>query len=335
MMGGLVCVSALSLSLFVSVVCGMHLGSYPSGMPWPSGFSNDIGDLKTFASFRGKQQDVGGTWLCRDTWSVIASGGCRGKGVQAGLDFCASSGWPKSSPTWYAVALLPEQEQSDLGACAKGAYNSYFEQLGSSFVAAGLNFNTTYIRLGWEANGNWYAWGVGPSSNDQYHNNFARSPANFVGCYRNARNSIKSKATNLRFNWNMNKDGAGNDLQMYPGDQYVDVIDVDYYNSWPTSTTLDEFNANINEQDDGVIGRGLNKWLSFAVSHNKTLALSEWGLGSGDYPAFIQGMYNFFVANQKHIEYETFYNQLDSTFRIYDPAHNPNPNAAAEYKKLF
>lgn len=82
----------------------------------------------------------------------------------------------------------------------------------------------------------------------------------------------------------------------YPGDAYVDLIDLDLYDNWydrgtsPTSTdaagvgtgprSLTEQQNKWNEMVNGWgQGRGLAFWRNFAVTHNKGMAFSEWGMG--------------------------------------------------------
>jgi hypothetical protein len=59
----------------------------------------------------------------------------------------------------YSLPLLPEGVDANgkpwtLEACANGAYNAYWSQLGRNLVAASLP--ATVVRPGWEFNGAWF-----------------------------------------------------------------------------------------------------------------------------------------------------------------------------------
>lgn len=134
----------------------------------------------------------------------------------------------------------------------------------------------------------------------------------------------------MKFSWNLNKDGGADELKMYPGDAYVDVVDVDYYNANPLSTTLGGFRSHSTAKYSGdTIGRGIKLWLDFARNHGKKLAVSEWGANQGDYSGYIEGMFQFFRDNSARIAWESYYNQRPSghyNYRLYEKSGGkPNP----------
>ena len=179
----------------------------------------------------------------------------------------------------FGVAMLPEHVPGvSLQACANGTYNSYWTQFGTNISVYGLG--NSIIRLGWEFNGNWYAWQ-------------ATNPTVWAACWRQIVTSARTTAPGLQWDWNVNRgvtSGLTDPTLAYPGDAYVTTVGVDSYDMWPGATT----DANWQKQLNGT--QGLNYWLAFAIAHGKKFAVPEWGnvtTGSsagGDNPAYVNDM---------------------------------------------
>jgi Glycosyl hydrolase family 26 len=312
----------LWLTAFVVAVLAMTTGApnaaaagwrppIHSGLAWPSGVyndgwtpSNDAG----FASWRGRAIDTAVTFPARTHWSDF---------VGPSADYTGFEG--QNYTMVFAVPPIPEDGSATMAGCAAGSYNSEWTTFGNTMTSLGLG--SSIIRLGWEFNGNWFAWGGG-------------DPATFAACWRQIVSTVRAVAPNLKFDWNVNREssaGMPNDtvLSAYPGDAYVDIVGVDsydWYGDWDT-------------QLNGAYG--LNYWLNFAKSHGKDLSVPEWGLypgstaGYGDDPGYIQHMHDFFAANAAAIAYESYFNESASF--IADSIWNPvqNPNSANTYNSLW
>jgi hypothetical protein len=283
---------------------------------WSSGATS--GDLAAFASWRGRPLDNSGTWPNRETWDVIANPDVYG----------AVTALASYKQIWIGLAMLPEQDATaNFAQCATGAYDQYYKTYGENLKK--LNRDNAIIRLGWEANGDWFKWSIGSDID------------NYKACFRKEVAAIKSTAPNVLIDWNMNKDShLGGTLSVadaYPGDDMVDIVGVDFYDNWPAYPNQAAWDADYNVTQNGG-PRGLGTWLEFAKAHNKKLSLPEWGMNTGtgggaDDTYFMQAMYNFFSSNYQNIAYETYFNLQDQSFMIY-PA-GINPQSSALYQQLW
>jgi hypothetical protein len=129
---------------------------------------------------------------------------------------------------------------------------------------------------------------------------------------------------------------------LYPGDEYVDIIGVLYYDWWPASPTEASWNINLVERDRLGGPKGLQTWLDFAQQRGKPLSLPEWGLGKHgtqdpfDNPLFIQKMFDFFRNNAGSLAYESYFNRR--THRLTTPAGlraDLNLRSAETYRRLY
>ncbi|WP_298237045.1 glycosyl hydrolase [uncultured Algibacter sp.] len=99
-----------------------------------------------------------------------------------------------------------------------------------------------------EMNGNWFWWGT---------NTLNHSPSLYIDLYRLTVDYVKDRTNNVLFAWSPNWDA---DEAYYPGDDYVDVVGVDYYEATKTA-----------------LGQSLRDLTTFAAQHNKVAALTETG----------------------------------------------------------
>jgi beta-mannanase len=167
-------------------------------------------------------------------------------------------------------------------------------------VAAGEG--NSYLRLGWEFDGNWYAWQAQTATDE----------ANYASYFRQIVTAMRS-VPGAAFNFVWNPDASAfvstsdSVTAAYPGNAYVDVIGLDLYdrswaspatpqNAW-TSTYLPELTAAE----------------SFAQSEDKPIALCEWGAqfgsnGLGDDPYYINSMINWMSISSNDVAYESYFN---------------------------
>jgi hypothetical protein len=251
----------------------------------------------------------------------------------AGMDSAAGmASWTGSGYRLVlAVPIIPLNSsgtaQGTLATGATGAYNQYFTILGQNLVSMGLS--NTILRLGWEFNGNWYAWSVAN----------ATDAANYVAYWRQIVTTMRAvPGEQFKFFWNPNGPSPTSYTpdQAYPGDAYVDYVGTDVYdNSWVTP-----FTPAVGWSNQLTQQWGLNWLASFAASHSKPIAIAEWsdefrddGHGFGDDPSFIDNMAAWFVANNVAFT-DNFSYDSSSTYRN-DLLDGTFPNALAEFEKDF
>jgi hypothetical protein len=285
-----------------------------SGLGWASGVfipGDNTGAVESFGSWRGAKTDVAVTWPARSNWNDVTN------------STWIYDRW-KNSPQTLVLGLppFPENVGATMDNCANGAYDAQWRQFGTTIKNSGIS-DRTIIRLGWEFNGNWYAWS-------------AHNPYQFAACWRHVQSSAESTAPGLRWDWNVNRGTSQlgiDSRQAYPGDAYVDVVGVDSYDGWPGATN----DATWSEHYNGAYG--LKFWADFARQHGKKLSIPEWGVypgtawaghNGGDNPFYVAKMFGFFKEQRDNLAYESYFNENAS---YYAGALNMNPMAAAEYKK--
>ncbi len=239
----------------------------------------------------------------------------------------------------WSVPMLPETEGVSLAVGASGAYNAHFEQLARNLVAAGMG--DSYLRLGWEFNQNKYPWYP------------AGQPANFVAYWRQIVTTMRAvPGADFSFVWNPSrgdngpKDRAmGNLANYYPGDDYVNIIGMDVYdtawNHYPGETA--EFHTMLTQT------WGLDWLADFGAEHKKPLAIPELGLGpfgpsagnglpftgngnigGGDDPAFISDMFDWIAHHD--VAFVSFWDYQNSSIQN---GANPESEAALRHELAY
>jgi hypothetical protein len=282
-----------------------------SGLAWRSG-ATDTG--ASFVNWRGRPLDVATTFEDDGTWE--------GTEVVWALETGALVDF--KGRLSIAVPMLSNGKDT-FEQCAAGAYDVHFRALGKTLKRYGRE--DSYIRLGWEGNGNWYPWSANGNT------------AGWKVCFRREVQALRSVAPGVQIDWNMNKDGSTNAVDIYPGDDVVDVIGVDYYSMYPALNSRANWDRMYLKTGINKTPIGIGAWLAFAKSHGKRLSVPEWGVnnggggGGGDDDAYVQYMHNFFKTNAEHIAYEAYFNSQCPNFCIVPPGKNPQ--AAAKYRQLW
>lgn len=202
---------------------------------------------------------------------------------------------------------------------ARGDYESHAVALAQNLVAAGLG--NSVIRLAHEANGDWYPDNVGSSTADYQA---------WVQFWRNTVLAMKSvPGASFKFDWSVNANYRNIPLdQWYPGDDVVDYVGIDAYDSGITSQ-LDRWAT--------VFSRplGVNTVLQFAKAHGKPLSIPEWGiappttsLSGGDDPGYVDGIAG--VVRDNDVAYQAYFYAHDWATELAS-----SPNSLAEYRLHF
>jgi hypothetical protein len=229
---------------------------------------------------------------------------------------------------------------------AAGKYDAYFKGLAQTLVQ--YHLGDSILRLGWEWNGNWYAWKVVTADDAR----------NFAAYWRRIVTAIRSVpgTENLKFDWNVsNGFKTSYDASLaYPGDDVVDYIGVDLYDScwakYPASSSSDLEALHREVWADyhlAASNYGLAYWQKIADDHGKPMTFPEWGVdklpnghGGLDDPYFIEQAFNYFHDPAHHVYFESYFDcdagdAGDS--RISDISGKPTffPKSSARMKELF
>jgi len=208
---------------------------------------------------------------------------------------------------------------------AVGAYDGYIRTLGRNLVQAGLG--SSVIDLGPEANGTWNVDNAGQTDVDfsQWRTYWARF----------ARVMKSVPGADFTFDWDLNSAVRSIPLaKIYPGDQAVDLIGVDVYDTatpaLPAAPSPSRWQA-IAAQPGGVLAI-----LAFAKRHAKPFSVPEWGLvsfagkGGGDDPTFVASIAA--LVRNNTVAFQSYFDHpgIGGTLAI-----QKNPRAFAIYKKSF
>jgi hypothetical protein len=269
------------------------------------------------ARWRGRDLDVVLGWAPKDSWSRMFSW-LRGGGLGAFVS-------QRHRAVVISVPLLTKDNAGRFEACAAGAFDAEFAEIGRILVQRGLP--GAIVRLGWEANGNWFPWSIG-SQKDAYK-----------ACFRRAVKAIRSTAPDVLIDWPMAEKGklAYSVVEAWPGDDVVDIVSISFYDRFPTFADQTIWDKHYNSTLYGGPA-GLGTWIAFAKAHGKKFGLGEWGVSDGkggfDNPFFIRKVYEFLKANATDIAYESYYNcQNNGIYRVYP--ESANPKAGAMYRSLW
>ena len=217
----------------------------------------------------------------------------------------------------WSVPLIADG--ATLAAAASGAYDGNYTALAQYLAANSPNDSQIYIRLGWEFNGTGYnAWSA------------VGQPQNYVGAFQHAVTAFRAVSDKFRFEWTPNKGDVGmNPEDAYPGDQYVDVIGMDFYwdttQSWSITDPVKAWNYFVNEK------YGLQWHQDFAAAHNKPTAYGEWAVNTNNASSYINLAAQWFESH--NVLYQNYWNS-NSNFQG-KLSDNQYPDSGTAYKEAF
>ncbi|MFC7611141.1 glycosyl hydrolase [Teichococcus aestuarii] len=235
-------------------------------------------------------------------------------------DYTSSANWQLSlwKPTGvdiqWSIPLI--SKEGNLGTAASGAYNQYYKSVAETLLKGTPGDGPIMVRTGWEANGDWFFW-----------NAIGKEEA-FKGAFRQMASTFKEVSDRFQFEWNINHANGGIDpATIYPGDEYVDVIGMDFYYKpeYQGNDPVAAFNRIVNEK------YGL-QWLeNFAKQHNKPTAYSEWGVKGDNAGPFVQLAKEWF---EKHNPVLQSYWDSDAAYpgKLSDGS---DPRTGAVFKEAF
>jgi hypothetical protein len=244
------------------------------------------------------------------------------------------AGWTAAEPGRSLVitqSLVPTGIDPDWRALgASGAYDQHIRDWAAALVAGGLG--SSIIRLGHEANGDWYYDSIGTTSSD--FASWAAYWARFVQVARAV------PGAHFTFDWTVNAGYRRIPFDSYyPGDGVVDIIGIDQYDGIayapsPPPATPEARWAGILAAKDG-----LGELMAYATAHGKPLSLPEWGLmvagsaggtGGGDDGYYVDQIAD--IVRTHVVAYEGLWELADPTSPL---ALETNPAALARYELHF
>ncbi|MGY4801725.1 glycoside hydrolase family 26 protein [Teichococcus aerofrigidensis] len=207
-------------------------------------------------------------------------------------------GWPQwfinqfkalDRPTLWSVAMIPRG--SSLKEAASGRYNRYYVSAARALAETKpFADGTIRIRLGWEMNGNWFPWAAEGKEED------------FIRTFRHIVDSFRSVSDKFRFEWNFNYGERMDPATAYPGDDYVDIIGMDFY--WKHEYLPRDPVAAFERIRDHRWG--LRYVENFARARGKPTAYSEWGVQGDNAAPFIK-LFQEWMA-QHNVLYHNYWN---------------------------
>jgi hypothetical protein len=219
-------------------------------------------------------------------------------------------------PVYWSVPLIPNGGAT-LEQAATGAYDDRYRRAAEAFAAFRPQDAEINIRVGWEFNGDWFPWKA------------AGKPQAFIGAFQRFVTIFRDVSSRFVFEWNVNiADGGMNPETAYPGDDYVDIIGMDFYwfKQQDPRDPLEAWNTMLSRQ------YGLQWHQDFASAHDKPTAYSEWGVQLDEASAYIQRASAWF---ERHgVAFHTYWND-NAAFegKLSDDDHYPR--AAATYRASF
>ncbi|MFZ0160068.1 MAG: glycosyl hydrolase [Kineosporiaceae bacterium] len=307
----------------------------PTGAPapvrtWPSGVWTGgtwgAERVAAFAQWRGSPIDTAITYPAYDTWQQMSE--------QSDWHVAVFDGF--RGTLVYGLPLLPKDSAGHgLDEVARGDHDAVFTAVAATLRKHGRG--DSYIRVGLEAQGAWFPWGV---------NNGGNTAAGFKAAFVHVARLLRAELPKAKIVFDTSCGaplrGQSNRMDLlttlYPGDDVVDVVGCDHYDQYQLIGHNEKQFTKALTPDKAA---GLQDTLDFARAHGKRFAVPEWGVaassksGGGDNDYFVYAMYMWFAANAKDIAFENYFNEPDATLgsSIWDQVQNPK--SSMEYKKLW
>jgi hypothetical protein len=221
----------------------------------------------------GRPIDVAGTTIT--TTSYIGSG----------TPYTTASGaYPLLEVSFPLLSIFGESNAlDDMAKAAAGDYDATYTAMAAAL--AGWKNPLLSVRIGWEFNGNWYAWSNGVGTNATY--------ANYVAAFQRAAAIVRAANPHVLIQWCIAW-GQPDPTPYWPGAYDastnlggVDVVSMDFYQAnisqyndmGQTSTwAMAQSGADGGAQGSGPIV--LDWMVTFAQANKVKVALSEYGAGN-------------------------------------------------------
>lgn len=256
-------------------------------------------DIKPLASIVQDYQ----TWLGKSVDILALHTGAGGWG-----DWTGSIGWQlynhrdviNTHDIHWSIPLIPNFDAS-MTQAAQGTYSDKYVEAARTIAQGTPGTDQIYIRTGWEFNATW----------SPHSSSAMGQPDQYVGAYRDFVESFRSVSDRFVFEWTPNIGDQGMNPELaYPGDDYVDIIGMDFYwdskQSWSITDPVQAWDFFVNQP------YGL-QWLEdFATAHGKPTAYSEWGINSSNGAYFVAQAAQWFEDH--NVVYQSYW-ESDAAFQ--------------------
>ncbi|MFZ4286652.1 glycoside hydrolase family 26 protein [Variovorax sp. HJSM1_2] len=294
--------------VFTSNAGAAELGAYMGGGCY------GVSKLDGYSAWLGHRPTRGIDFLAAETWVAMEAAAAR-----------SAKCWkPTNLDMTFSVPMLTTDKTTTLEAGAAGAYDEHFKTIAKNLITNG--YGNASIRIGWEFNYSWFPWAA------------KKNPTAWVAYWKRIVTAMRSEhGANFTFDWCVGS-GPGdiNPADVYPGDQYVDTVGMDIYNTtWATvpQTTMDRWKYRMNKPVGFIWHR------DFAALHGKKMTYGEWGTGTrpdghglGDDPEFIQLMADWIKSNNVAWHHYWEYNAKDFAAKLNEGQF---PLSATAFKQNF
>lgn len=264
---------------------------------------NDPSNVAQFEQWSGMSAGHVMHYLNQNSWAEFDSS----------IPWATSLWTDLDKPVLWSVPLIVNG--STLEQAAAGAYRDNWLRAAEALASTRAGDDAIYIRTGWEFNGDWFPWAS------------AGKEEAFKDAFKAFVDTFRSVSSRFEFEWTPNI-GQADPARSYPGDDYVDVIGMDFYwNPHWDGTDPDAAWAHMLDQHYGL------QWhRDFAAAHNKPMAYSEWGVRSDNAGAYLEKADQWFEQN--NVLYTTYWetNMADYPGQF---SGGQYPNAGAVFKSVF
>lgn len=229
------------------------------------------------------------TWLGRELDGIQLHGG-----DADWSDWTNSLGWladvwsDQSRRVFWSVPLIPKT--ADLGPAASGAYDSHYADAARTLAKADP-VGPIFVRTGWEFNGDWMTWSAIGREQD------------YIGAFRRFVTAFRDVSDRFVFEWCPNIGDHGMDPETaYPGDDYVDIIGMDFYYfpQWDDPSPQAAWQSMVSRPF------GLAWHQDFARARAKPTAYSEWGVALDTAGPYVEKAMEWFRSHD--VVYQSYWN---------------------------
>lgn len=297
-----------------------HVPAADLNSRWVGVQTHDVSVADDFEQFLGRPLDCVVVFGAENDWPAI-EGPWFAVDAPQGQDWGA---WVRDHPDRrrlvISTALVPKDPPDDWRERgAAGEYDEHWVTFGRNLVEQGLG--SSIVRLGWELNGDWYE--------THYVGSSAEQREQWKAYFRRVVRAMTVEGSDFQVDFNI-AEGPQDSVSiedLYPGDEYVDVIGIDVYDSY--ISPIDP-GARWQAKDEKV--NSVSAVIAFAEAHDKPVSFPEWAMvakgstqGGGDSPDFVNRMADAMASTT--LRYQAYFNVPDGGVGM-TLADAPNGSAA-------